>query len=378
MITLNTYNCYPIWEDIYISTEGTALAALDSATVEVFKGEDLQLFSGLVKKRPGENALRVCVNDIIAPYIRPQLAYDEITAQDSGVLLDAAGAEPGVMPLFKVSWNDGALVTRFYAFGDWSWDRSRKYEIDESSLFHICPAVVLTSPVDGKIVPGQFIFLSSILAETAHLSKYVDTGSGIGFADFAISQRIEGGVLLPGPSTFYFRVENFPESVDDKYLVMLYRKPTSPSGVAFDVYGVVGMKLIPACHRYVLYYVNAFGGWDWFVIQGRVVESDNVSRSEYTKRAETSNPASRGREVLQVEIEKHLEMHTHWLNDDESSRMHHLTESPSVYVHDLITDTISPALITGTTHEYKTYKNQGGRLVSYQLDVVIAVNQERR
>lgn len=368
MIYYNTYACYPIWEDIIQSTSGTALAGLDSATVEVYLGEDTLLFSGVVLKRPGDTYLRTRLNDIVAPFVRPILTLDP--SQASGWIYGE------VMPLFKISWNAGALVRRFYVFGDCSWDRARVYEMAQENPY--CQASVLSALIDGKIVRGQRVFFTSLLAARLLAFKYDPSGAGRYMRQlFETVKRSEVETEAPtgGPATFFMSTAGFPDSATGKYDFQLR------NGDETDAYifgSVEGVELVNVCARYVLYYLNAYGGWDWFVIQGRVNEKDKITRTEYTRRPKTVDPMSRGRDVLQVEVKKSLEMHTHWLTDDEASRMHHLTESPAVFVHDLAQGLILPAVLTGSTHDYKTYKGQGGRLVSYSLDVDMAVTTQRQ
>lgn len=371
MIYYNTYACFPIWEDIIQSTSGTALAGLDRATVEVYLGEDTLLFSGVVVKRPGDTYLRTRLNDIVAPFVRPILTLDP--SQASGWI------EGNVMPLFKISWDGGAgstLVRRFYVFGDCSWDRSRVYEMAQEDPY--CQASVLSAPIDGKIVRGQRVFFTSLLAARLLAFKYAPSGPGRYMRQlFETVKRSEVETEAPngGPATFFMSTTDFPSSATGKYDFQL-RDDDETDEYIFG--SVDGVELIDSCARYVLYYVNAYGGWDWFVIQGRVTEKDQITRTEYTRRPQTVDPMSRGREVIQAEIKKSLEMHTHWLTDDEASRMHHLTESPAVFVHDLAQGLILPAVLTGSTHEYKTYKGQGGRLVSYSLELDMAVTTQRQ
>jgi hypothetical protein len=73
-----------------------------------------------------------------------------------------------------------------------------------------------------------------------------------------------------------------------------------------------------------------------------------------------------------------MTMHTSWLPDDESSRMHHLLNSTNVFLGDLVTGQMIPVILTNTTTEYKTYKGNGGRLVNYTINVTIAQERIRR
>lgn len=362
MIYYNTYPCFPLWADIVQSTDATGIAGLDRATVDVYLGEDTPLFSGVVVKRPGDTYLRVRLNDIVAPYVRAEVA---------GLTGDGCIVDATTMPLFKISWQGGTLVRRFYVFGDCSWDRSRVYESQPENPQS--QNSVLSALIDGKVVRGQQVLFTSLLSSSMGAYREVTYHGQYRYALFKTVPRGED-TGTKGPGTFHMAVADFPDSPRGLYSFW-FTNQDDPGGY----YGIVeGVELVDVCARYVLYYLNAYGGWDWFVIQGRVTEKDSLTRTEYNRRPVTADAMSRGRDVLQVEVTKSLEMHTHWLTDDEASRVHHLTESPAVYVHDLVTDIISPAVLTGSTHENKTYKGQGGRLVSYAIQLDMAVAQTRQ
>ena len=66
------------------------------------------------------------------------------------------------------------------------------------------------------------------------------------------------------------------------------------------------------------------------------------------------------------------------MSDDEASRMHHLLNSPNVYLLDMETDEMMPVVLTNTTTEYKTYKGNGGKLVNYTIEATLAQERIRR
>ncbi len=141
-------------------------------------------------------------------------------------------------------------------------------------------------------------------------------------------------------------------------------------------------KAVESCARYCLYYVNSYGGWDWLLILGKSVETDAAVRTTIERRSPSAlaagNVRARGVEVIQAEVTKHLELHTHYLTDFQAARMHNLLNSPDVWVHDLEKNTIYPAVIRDGDCVHKTYKNQDHHLVSYQIDLDYAVTEMRR
>lgn len=132
------------------------------------------------------------------------------------------------------------------------------------------------------------------------------------------------------------------------------------------------------CDRYKLHYVNAYGGVDSFAIEGRVTESDNITRSTRKVDYNNSSSVNRGEQNYINEIEKKFSFHTGFLTDDESSRMHHLINSTNVVLEDILENTRTPVVITNSTLEYKTFKNQGGRMADYEIELRIAQDRVRR
>ena len=43
------------------------------------------------------------------------------------------------------------------------------------------------------------------------------------------------------------------------------------------------------CNKYCLYYSNAYGGWDSFLINGNTVKQDKITSSSFVKGANSSN-----------------------------------------------------------------------------------------
>lgn len=372
MLYLYHSGARPIWEDIYISTQGTAFANFDAVNFDLLLlTQDYYptILSGRAVKRPGESYVRVLLNDVIADYLRPRLTN---LAGDTGSYIEPqsdGGSE--AVHSFQLTWKDpdGNVANAnivFDVFADWSYNRDPNAYAQNNYA-----AYVRTDPVDRVMDPRQFVLLTTLVG--SQLSFQSDDG---GTAPGAISNMGDA----KAPKTWFIRGNRF--STGHRYFFrLLFPSGTPFSGASYSVTQKI-FTVKDTCARYCLYYVNALGGWDSFLIRGRVKESDRITRSEYERRAPSDllpgNIGQRGRDVLTLAATRAMEMHTHWLSDDEASRMYHLTESTSVYVHDLETDIIYPAVLTNTSHEEKTYKKNGNRLVSYQIDLDLAVPIERR
>lgn len=356
---MNLFNvpAYPIWKDLEFTTEGTSFSAFESvdfAVMYVSNGNTTILMSGRASKRPGDAYVTVRINDIIAPYLRPRLM--PMTAE-RGYFYDYETIEPGMAKELQFQWidPDGNVATEselFAAYPDWSYD-----EADALS-----PALLRSEPIDGMIDPREFFLLS-----TYNLNFLWIKNSATGGIAASISKG--GGIADYFPATFYLRA-GLIQNVQDVYV---------------DVEGPAGKPaytIVEQCHRYAIYYVNAFGGWDAFLIRGKVTKTDSMTFEDYTRRSPSTrlagNIQERGKSRISSAIVERYAMATHFLSDDEAKRMHHLTESPEIYVHDLQEDVINPAVLTDSSFVVKSYKNQGNRLFTYTLNIEMAVEKIRR
>ena len=131
------------------------------------------------------------------------------------------------------------------------------------------------------------------------------------------------------------------------------------------------------CHRYALYYMNAYGGWDAFLIRGTVTERDSLTRRTIRSPYD-SGTSGRGTRNYANEIEKSWTLRTGWLTDGQSGRMHHLLNSTDVWMHDLDSDRLYPVVLTSTETEYRTYRTNGNRMTQYEVEVTLAQDRQRR
>ena len=135
---------------------------------------------------------------------------------------------------------------------------------------------------------------------------------------------------------------------------------------------------IKYCGDYCLYYLNAYGGWDAFLIEGKVTEVDNNKFHDYDSLPTNTSIKPETNRYL-VERETTWKMTTGWLTDDEAARLaKHLLSSPNVIMHDLVEDKLIPVVIKTNSAEYKTYLNNNRKLVSYSFEVTRAKTQLRR
>ena len=136
---------------------------------------------------------------------------------------------------------------------------------------------------------------------------------------------------------------------------------------------------VGACDgEYGMYYLNATGGMDAFLFQGKCKRTDNYSQYEYYRDYDNGS-LDPGRLRYVTEITPSWELHTGWLTEDEAENMvFNLFPSTKVYIHDLVAGKIIPVVITDTKAEFKTRRNNGKNLIQYTVNCKAAQDMARR
>lgn len=318
----------PIWKDFYVNL-GTA----DSVQFRILD-DDVVIYAGTSHKRPGHAVNKIRINDICADYILtefPQLGNDFV-----GHVLSRYVVE--ILTDGAYQYCDDA---EFYC----NWSNDYQFNPLEKGL---------NCPVNGKVSPLTPIPYSLL---HAHEMELESEKTGIIWYQ---SPNVIGAC-----GTYMVDINNLPSGD----VVRLGEQEVEKSSV---------YKVVDSCHDYALYYRNAYGGVDLLLIEGNHAESDNLTR--HTREIEYDNNiiSNRGKANYVNEISKTMTLHTSWLTDEESSRMHHLFNSTEVYLFDIVNQKMIPVLLTNTTTEYKTYKGNGGKLVNYAIEVAIAQEMIRR
>lgn len=120
--------------------------------------------------------------------------------------------------------------------------------------------------------------------------------------------------------------------------------------------------------RYCLYYVNSRGGWDSVLVDGISQKTDKYERDTYTQNYRTPS-INRGVIEYRNNITESWTLYLRSLGDSKNPLFHNLFESTNVYLHDLEEGRIVPVYITSREMIYKTRKNQGKKLFTYQIEV---------
>lgn len=315
----------PIWKDKIVD--------LGASSVEFrITSGGSTIYSGKAIARPGVATAKIRINDICADFLSSSLpTFTDRTFS------------PMSLPSFVVQKKSGSSWTTVETidfYPDWSYDY--QYSGD-----------VLSSPINGRIDSRMMIFTTKKNISSATVSASYKKKSG------STTSRTTTVSPTPNNGTCAF----LANAVSDTVQIT----------VNSNVY-----KVVTNCAKYALYYVNAYGGWDQFLIEGNDLEADSLAKFIAEREYDNSGQPNAGRVNYVNEITKGWTFYTGWMTDLAGSRMHHLLNSCLVYLVEISTRYTYPVIITSNSCEYKTYKNQGRKMVNYSFTVELAQNRIRR
>lgn len=333
----------PIWKDYYVS-----LGSADSTEYRIICNNEV-IYSGKAWKRPGHSTNDIRINDICADYLNnvlPTMSQAEFSTMDLPVTFH-------VQVLSSETWTHIASVQ---FLNNWSYD----YAYTES--------MGMAFPINHRISRSQWAIWTGLnVSQVEALITFKDGSSSSVFIPVALSVDFNADFN-----------SDFARSVRSAATGTAVFRPSAWTDVAHITINGVRYDVVDDCSRYALYYLNAYGGWDSLLIEGNHMEVDNISRHTREVEYDNRNISNRGQKNYVNEISKALTLHTSWMSDDESSRMHHLLNSTEVYLYDIFKDQMIPVLIDNGTTDYKTFKSNGGKLVNYTIEVSFANDRIRR
>ena len=319
------YIVNPIWKTTVVEVAGKSFVDYTIST------NGNVIYSGRAYKMPGEDAINFELNEIVRDYIDNFLWWRQGYQTPSGWQRD-----------FKLELSDGGGGD--YVFTkDWSY-----VEKDYSST----PVICLNDPIIDTIPAGCYVPVCIFSPQrTGNVSFTYTTTQG------------NNGVAY---------MVNLNDARQARYLFV--STPGYKYGYSLNnVYkGASDCKT-----RYVLYYENAFGGFDAMPIQGNTKATDKITA--YTTKNAVRVPSRNFsyRRYLN-DISKTWELRTGYLTDVQAGKMHHLLESTQVYLYDIKTAEVYPVVIDDTSVEYKTFKNQGRKFFNYVFTCRESQNKIRK
>lgn len=328
----------PIWKD-YIWAEET----LDDFIEYHLDDGETTIYAGKAYKYPDADRVEFLLNSVTENYLSNGISFPTISS---------TSIIPNYLKDFTLVTSTGSEKPIIF-FNDWSYK-----DTDLTSGYF------LSDPITGLIDPRQYVMASWLLPTGEGIVNRFFYKDGIQTAtDITLRSGING-------YTFVENITNLQLGCGD-YIV-----------IAFVVSGTISQKQIKYTidntgKDYVLYYVNAAGGWDSLLIEGNVKKTDEFESESYIKRVLRPSTEFARNKYLNT-ITSSWTLYTGYLNDEQASKMYNLLESTQVYLHNLKDNTITPVLITDTNCEYKTYTNQGKNKFYYTINVESSQDNYRK
>ena len=296
----------------------------------------------------------VRVNDIVADYL-----YNIIPSSftpDGGLSEAEDTAYNVALPVQVIDRNDGTSKMSDVFKYDWSYDNA------------VSAATKFSDPINGRIDPRMpLIWTSYVGADTTiKIVGYARTGDFL-YEDYNndySASNVEDHLTI-----------NVAEGAHNIYLygadVAKYQ------WLVRDEDGFV-YKVVTPCHRYALYYVNAYGGIDFLLLEGTCKMQDNLTRYTTKKTYNNSTPSARGKTEYLNEQVRIYTLNTGLMTEAEASKMHHLLESTNVCLWDNVEGVMRPVVLTDNNVAHKTYKGEGRNLIRYPITADLARDRQRR
>lgn len=289
----------PIWKDTFAVIESDE----DYEDYEITDSEGEILLTGRAFRYPDEDAIRVNVSRIIAPYLTEFYKDVAVYASDT-------------------------LIGNFTLVRDYSYE-----DIDYRGMQN------LNRLINGKVPPGVEISASKWAPyDDMQESLTVVSGSGAVIYDEELARGLNSGEWLTGSVGTTYTVQHS----ELKYVV------------------------VDACRAAFLKYLNAFGVYDYLLVEGVVKKKDSITRSSYEKDAAARTSQFETKDY-QATMEAGWTGTTGWLTDEQSARMKHLVESVEVYMVDMQTGEEIPVVMKDNSLDYKTWFTNGRKMVNYTL-----------
>ena len=321
----------PIWKDVEYEFAGDTVYGLYVETYYRLPGNagmqtvDNLIFKGRAYAAPDELTVKVNINKICQNYMT-----------DHPDIFDGAVGYYHNFQKFKLKNEYGTLLHTYYFVGDWSYE-----ELELG---------IKTNPITPFLGAGQRLFFSALAQE---------------------QKGIKWGMYYTDGTPEYHNTEYVTNELQTNVVVASRNKNVGTFYFGDKMYSVV-----PKCQcKYVIYYMNPYGGFDWFAVTGRVSRKDTLQTYSISQNYNNTTTGFGKKRYLST-INVNYEVNTQWLTEEQSDRMWELIESNCVWLHNLTTDKIIPVVITDTEVEHKQ-KTNSKRMLSYTINMEHSQTRER-
>lgn len=323
-------NIHPIWKDYYVTIPAGSNSP-DFIYYMVRTSTISGSYYGKCYKYGG--AYKIKLSEIWAVILKNQTTINFDTSNTTTLFFGYSDN------IFLYTSNDGKSYTQYgdciWVMNDWSykeWGGNHAHDLSDRI---------------SDVMDNRQYYISTIFDNVKINTYFNGVIVGNGFATI---------------NTPAFVLKKLDPSVNE-LKVEIIEASSNPTFTITDVY-----KPENTCKNYCLYYLNARGGWDWLVIDGVSTKEYTYDRKNYQKNYDNTRREF-GLTTYRNNIKETWSLNTGYLTDTQSEKMHNIFGSLSVYLHDLVNDTITPVVITDKKSTEKTFKNQNRRMYNYTINV---------
>lgn len=299
------------------------------------------IYSGRAYKKPSDvNVIPVRVNDICADYLENVLPLE--------------GLDYGYKAFTLTYLYNGTVVTNNFTFErDWSYDLG----FDPANDAPVAPILDIVHPAQYLPVWGKnAIKVFSVRLNNGDFSNDFAPWYEAGHGDFLVFGGTTAQSVTNQGRTAFVDLSQYSGLEE-----------VTANGKTF--------RVADLCGGFVLYYINAYGGWDSLPIQGRVVQSEGYTKYTHDIVYNNGTYPARGKHNYANEIARKYKFNIGPLTSAQAAKMWHLLGSTFVYLHDIENDRVLPVVLTATAAEIK---DQRGVLHTYQVEASLAQERVRR
>lgn len=325
-------NPAPIWQGVQrtlLNTAGSVTYTVSTETPAAL------IFSGKAINRPGETSVDVELFDILAPHLRQErIPVHEVYYNETAAFIVPA---PKYARRFILQYGGSSENIDVYA----------GYDYGKSAL---------VKPVSMEVPLGAPIVASRPYCPTGTIALKRG-GSTVASINNTAAQ----------PLSVLFQTSDGFSGGDELTIHWPDGTTTGP------------FKLVEDCNsKWVLYYVNASGGWDALPLRGVVKRTDEFTREMTENFRRLNQPDVPDRRVSRIDAGATWELHTGTLTDEESEVFS--TNVPGtpmaiLFSREAAGDEFAVSVVDASIAHALTIETNGRRPVDYTLTVKL--DQER-
>ena len=326
-----TFGYQPIWKDIEIQTEKEVL------NYSITKNGEL-IYTGRSIVLPDADINNINLNRLCADYIGQKLP--------NGIKEGDYKLEEYASEFIVTDLEDNTILEKYTFRDDWSYKTNESY--------------FLNNPIKYRYV-NKVKYIVADRRQMLPISIYRTSGSNSKINNIAIPTSTEYQSLKIIDLSKYDGEEVY---ATNSRLIGNYEDSLIVDIEETD-------------YDYCLYYKNAFGGYDYYLIDGNVTKNDNISANYYTNYANNTKQEFEKKKYLN-KITNNYTLYTDYFTEDEQERFEDLITSTEVYLHNFKTNEILPVNVTNTSFSHKTFTNNGKKLWYNTINVEVAREFYRR